>query len=68
VLFAAAQFAPIPIDFVSETDARECVFRALNGFAGMLAAYVQRQANIVQSRERRKQMIGLEHEADMLAP
>src|SRR5262249_748209 len=50
------------------TPAGERVFRAFDGSAGMLAAHVQRQADIVQRGERRKQMKGLEDEADMLAP
>jgi hypothetical protein len=68
LLLAAAELARISIDLVGKADARERVFGAFHGFAGMLPAHIQHQANIVQSRERRKQMIGLEYESDMLAP
>lgn len=47
LLFAATEFARICIDFVRQSDARERIFGAFDGAAGMLAAHVERKAHVV---------------------
>ena len=68
LLFAAAEFARIGLCLVGQTDLGQRLARLGPRGPGGLAAHIERQPHIVGRGQRRKQMIRLEHEADMLAP
>src|SRR5215813_2599961 len=68
LLFAAAEFERKCVGFVGETDHGQGVLGPGDGVRGVVAAHVQRQSDVVRSRQGRKQMVGLKDEPHMLAP
>src|SRR5215470_20100053 len=68
LLLAAAKLARIGFDLVREPDRGQGILGSLDRGAPAFPAYVEDQADIVERRECRKEMVGLEHEPDMIAP
>ena len=68
VAVAAAELARIRLQLVTEPN--HC--HRLLGFGarcrGVFSPHVERQPHVVQRRKRGKQVVGLEHEADMFPP
>ena len=68
LLLAPAQLVRIARSLVREPYFFQCVTRLRPRAFTMRAAYIERQLDILRGRERRKQMIRLENEADMIPP
>ncbi len=68
LLLAARELARIVPGLAGKADAFERRPRLLLGFRGALAAHVEREPHVVRRGQRREQVIGLEHEADVLPP
>src|SRR5665647_1096546 len=68
LLLAPAQLVRIARNLVREPNFFQCVTRLRSRVFTMRAAYIKRHLDILRGRERRKQMIRLENEADMIPP
>jgi predicted 3-demethylubiquinone-9 3-methyltransferase (glyoxalase superfamily) len=68
LLFAAAELEWKCVHLVRETDHDQGVLGLGDGACRVVAAHVQRQADIVRSRQGRKQMVALKDEPHMVAP
>ena len=68
LLLAGAELAGKCVDLVGKADGRQGVNRLRVGAPSSLAAHLERQSDVLHRRQRGKQMIGLEDEADMAAP
>ncbi len=66
LLLAARELPRIMADARGEPDAREHLVRALAGVGS--AAQFERQHDVFESRQRRHQVEGLEHEAHLFRP
>src|SRR5262245_4236073 len=67
LLLAAAELLRIRAHLEREPDPGERLLRLLHRPVRVLTTHIKRDAHIVERRERREQVIGLEHEADVLS-
>ena len=65
---AARQLVGQVLQAVAELDERQQLARALVDLSARPAAQVQRQADVLEARQRRQQVEELEDEADLVAP
>src|SRR5690606_18546322 len=68
LLLAAAHVARIAAQLVGEPDGLQCTFGFRHGLGVAHAPHVERQADILEGRQRREEIVGLENEADVTAP
>lgn len=68
LLLAAAELTRKRLQLGREANPRQHLLRLRDRLGPVLAAYIEGKLHIFSSRERRKQMIRLEHEPDMAAP
>ena len=68
LLLAAGHLSRSAVGEVGKTERVECVYGALPAFTASDALQLHDELDVLQCRQHRDQVVGLEHEADFLQP